>query len=304
MNKLLRLFLTLVLFSIYLFSNENIKSKEIYLSFESYPKRVFTGQKFEVVLKAIILKDKDSYDNIVTKVANQPNIQLITKTIRWKEQKDGSFRTRLTFKAYDQKFTMPKITIALLKNEEIVDYASTKEITIEYQKIAINQKIFSNIIAKDLKIISVKTKQYSSTLLHNTIQIEGVNSNLEDINLTQYEEQGIIDLSSEYQMQILYYFVITPVSTKQIDFTYYNTDQNRFIKIQVPVVLDEDLVSTQTELNPYNSSMLLYKKVAIGSLLIVFLLLYIFTKNLKYLIVITILIIAVAYLFIPNKKIL
>ena len=304
MNKLLKLFLTLVLLSIYLFSNENIKSKEIYLSFESYPKRVFTGQKFEVELKAIILKSKDSYDNIVTKVAKQSNIGLLTKTIKWEEQKDGNFRTKLTFKAYDQKFTKPKITIVLLKSEEIVDYATTKEIEIEYQKIAINQKLFSNIIAKDIKIVSVKTKQYSNTLLHNTIQIEGVNSNLEDIKLIQYKEQGISDLSSEYPTQMLYYFVITPINTKKIDFTYYNTDQNKFIKIQVPVILSEDLVSTQTELNPYNSSMLLYKQVAIGSLLAIFLLLYIFTRDLKHLIMVAILIIAVAYLFIPNKKIL
>jgi len=304
MNSLLKLFLTLALFATFLFSNENIKSKEIYLSFESYPKRVFTGQKFEVELKAIILKSKDSYENIVTTVAQQSNIGLLTKTIRWEEQKDGSFKTKLTFKAYDQKFVMPKITIALMKSEEIIDYASTKTIEIAYQKIAISQKLFSNIIAKDIKIISVKTKQYSNTLLHNTIQIEGLNSNLEDIKLIQYKEQGISDLSSEYPKQMLYYFVITPINTKQIDFTYYNTDQNKFVKIQVPVILAEDLVSTQTELNPYNSSMLLYKQIAIGSLLVIFLLIYIFTRNLTHLIFVAILIIAVAYLFIPNKKVL
>jgi len=304
MKHIIRLFLTLSLVCIQLLANDNIKSKEIYLSFESYPKQVFTGQKFEVELKAIILTSKDDYENIVTKVAPESNIALLTKTIYWDQQKDGSYRTKLTFKAYDQKFVMPKVTIALMKSEQIVDYVSTKTIDIEYRKIAISQKLFSNIIAKDLKIVAVKTKQYSNTLLHNTIQIDGLNSNIEDMKLSQYEEQGISDLTSEYPKQMLYYYVITPINTKQIDFTYYNTDQNQFIKMQVPVILAEDLVSTQTELNPYNSSMLFYKQVAIGSLLVIFLLMYIFTKNLTHLIIIAILIIVVAYLFIPNKKVL
>jgi len=304
MKYTIRLFLTLSILVVQLLSNENIKSKEIYLSFESYPKRVFTGQKFEVELKAIILRDKSSYENIVTTVAPQNNIGFLTKTIRWKEQNDGSFRTKLTFKAYDQKFTMPKITVALVKNEQIVNYASTPSIKIEYQKIAINQKLFSNIIAKDLKIVSVKTKQYSNTLLHNTIQIEGLNSNLEDIKLATYEEQGISDLSSAYPAQMLYYFVITPINTKQIDFTYYNVVQNKFVKMQIPVLLAEDLVSTQTELNPYNSSILFYKQIAVSALLVIFLLTYLFTKNLNHLIIVALLIVALAYLFMPNKKIL
>ena len=304
MKYILRLLLTLSLLYIQLLSNDNIKSKEIYLSFESYPKRVFTGQKFEVELKAIILKSKDSYENIVTKVAPESNIALLTKTIYWNEQDDGSYRTKLTFKAYDRKFSMPKVTIALMKNEQIIDYASTEKIEIEYRKIAISQKLFSNVIAKNLKIVSVKTKQYSNTLLHNTIQIDGLNSNLEDMKLASYEEQGISDLTTEYPNQMIYYYIITPINTKQIDFTYYNTDKNQFIKIQVPVILAEDLVSTQTALNPYNSSMLLYKQIAIGSLLAIFLLMYIFTRNLTHLIIIAILIVIIAYLFIPNKKVL
>lgn len=304
MNKLLKLFLTLLIFVSTLLADEDIKSKEIYLTFESYPKRVFTGQKFEVTLKAIILKEKDSYENTVTTVVPESNIELLTKTIYWDEQKDGTIKTTLTFKAYDKKFVMPKITIALVKNNEIVDFATTEPIEIEYQQIAINQKLFSNIIAKELKIISVKTKQYSNTLLHNTLQIEGLNSNLEDIRLSQYKEQGISSLSVEDPQQMLYYYVITPINTKQIDFTYYNTTQEEFVRMQVPIILAEELVSTQTELNPYNSSMLLYKQIAVGTLLILFLVMYLVTKNLTHLIVMAGLIIILAYLFIPNKKVL
>lgn len=304
MKNILQLFLTLTLLCTFLFSNETIKSKEIYLDFVSYPKRVFTGQKFEIVLKTRILKDQNSYENIVTTVADESNIEHLTKSIYWNKQKDGTYKTSLTFKAQDKKFTMPKITIALMKGEEIVDFATTKQIEIDYQKIAINQKLFSNIIATNLKIISVKTKQYSNTMLHNTIEMEGTDSNLEDMKLLKFTEQGISDLTTKDTNQNLYYFVITPINTKQIDFTYYNSEVNEFIKMQVPIILAEDLVSTQTELNPYNSSILLYKQVAAGSMLILFLLLYILTRNVKHLVIVALFIVLLAYLFIPNKKIL
>ncbi len=304
MKTIRRLFLTLSLFCITLTADDTIKSKEIYLSFESYPKRVFTGQKFEVKLKAIILKNKELYENMVTTVAKQSDLELLTKTIRWEQQRDGSYKTTLTFKAYDKKFIMPKITVALMKNNQIVDFATTGSIDIKYQKIAIHQKLFSNIIAKNLKIISVKTKQYSNTLLHSTLEIEAANGNLEDMKLSQYEEQGISSISSEYPHQKLFYFVITPINTKQINFTYYNTEKQEFIKMQVPVILAEDLVSTQTELNPYNSSILMYKQIVVASLLVLFLLAYVVTKNLVHLIIVAVLIIALAYLFIPNKKVL
>ena len=49
-----------------LFSEEKIESKELYLEYSSYPQRVFTGQNFEIQLKALILKDPNSYDNIIT----------------------------------------------------------------------------------------------------------------------------------------------------------------------------------------------------------------------------------------------
>lgn len=304
MKSILRLFLTLSLLYIGLSADETIKSKELYLSYESYPQRVFTGQKFDIELKAIILKDKNLYDNIVTTITPQEYLQQVSENIRWTQERDGSYKSIITFKALDQKFIMPKITLALVKAEEIIDYATIEPVEIQYQKIAINQKLFSNIIAKELKIVSVKTKQYNNTLLHNTIQIEGLYGNLEDIKLSEYEEQGISSLDSEFPHQMLYYYVITPIDTKQIDFTYYNTVQNEFIKMQVPVILAEDLVSTQTELNPYNSSMLLYKQIAVSGLMVIFLLLYLITKNLKHLIVIAVLIVMLAYLFIPNKKIL
>ena len=149
----------------FLISNETIKSKEIYLTYKDYPKRVFTYQKFNVTLNAIILKQQATYDKILTTFKTENNIEVLTKDIIWKEKEANKYTTTITYKIKDSQFKLPLITLALIKNEEVIDYIKVKSPLIKYNKIAVNQKLFSNIIASNLVISTVKTKQYTNKIL-------------------------------------------------------------------------------------------------------------------------------------------
>ena len=306
MKYIINILFLFTLFTTSLFSNEEIESKELYLEYSSFPQRVFTGQKFEVKLKALILKDTTTYDKIVTTFTQEENIEVLTKDIVWIKNESSEYIATIAYKVYKDAFTLPKITLALSKDEEIIDFISIDSPPIKYEKIAVNQKLFSNIIADDLEVMTVKTKQYTNNILHTTINIKAINSNLEDFKLNEYldEQQGINSLSDIHPEQNLYYYVMIPSHTKEIKFNYYNANSKDFVMINIPIILDEELVSTQTELNPYNSSILIYKQVFSGVLLLISILLFVFTRNNIYLIFITIFIIVLAYLFIPNQKVL
>ena len=299
----LRIFLLIAILLSSLFSQEDIKSKDIYIDYLSYPKRVFTGQKFEVVLKATILINQNKYDNIITTFEGEDNIDLPEVTPVWNKSKNNVFVANIIYKSKDKQFTLPNITIALLKENTIVDFISIKPPKIKFEKIAVNQKLFSNVIASNLEINTIKTKQYTNNMLLSTINIEATNSNLEDIRLNKFEEQGIKSLTDNQPHQNIYYYVMIPSHTKEIRFTYYNTIIKDFIMITLPITLEEDLVSTQTDLNPYNSSILIYKQYSVVILLIIVIGLFIFTKKNRYLFMMVILISTITYLFIPNKKI-
>jgi len=118
------------------------------------------------------------------------------------------------------------------------------------------------------------------------------------------DQQAVNSFTDVYPVQNLYYYVMIPSHTKVIKFNYYNSKSKDFIMINIPIILDEELVSTQTELNPYNSSILIYKQVFSSLLLLVAILLFIFTRHNIYLIFVTLFIVLLAYLFIPNEKIL
>jgi len=166
MKYVFKILILFTLFSSALFSNEEIESKELYLEYSSFPQRVFTGQKFEVKLKALILKDSSLYDKIVTTFTQEENIEILTKDIVWIKNESSEYITTIAYKVHEDAFTLPKITLALSKDEEIIDFISIDSPDIQYEKIAVNQKLFSNVIAKDLEVLTVKTKQYTNNILH------------------------------------------------------------------------------------------------------------------------------------------
>jgi len=300
--KLLILLFT-ILFTTYAFGEQTISPKDIYIKYISYPKRVFTKQNFKIRLKATILKEKDSFDKIETSFSDYKNIQLMT-TPNWVQQSENIYYLDLFFKTEDTQFVLPKIFISLEQNNTIKSAISINPPDINFEEIAINQELFSNIIAKNIDIITVKTKQYNNNTLLTTINIKGQDSNLEETHIGNYKSQGIKSLTSKVDTQNLFYYVMIPIHTKYIKFNYYNTVFKDFVPITIPISLENELVSTQTDLNPNKNNIIIYYQLFVLSFIVIFTIIYLLTKKERYIYYIVIFIFILAYLFIPNKKIL
>lgn len=287
----------------YSFGDENISPKDIYVEYTYYPKRVFTKQNFKISLKATILKEKNSFDKIGTSFSDHKNIQLRT-TPNWIKKSENIYTLDLFFKTENTQFVLPKIFISLEKNNTIENAISINPPDIKFEDIAIDQELFSNIIAENIDIITVKTKQYNNNTLLTTINIKGKTSNLEETHIGNYKSQGIKSLSSTTNYQNLFYYVMIPIHTKYIKFNYYNTIFKDFVPIILPINLENELVSTQTDLNPNDDNIIIYYQLFVLSFIVIFTVIYLLTKKEKHLYFIVVCIFILAYLFIPNKKIL
>ncbi len=273
--------LTFLIFSASLKADATfIQSNNLYLKYTSYPELVYSQQRFTVKLEAIILIDVDEYTDIVTTLYDEKNIELSKQEIVWIEKAEGEgYTANITFKAYNKAFTLPTIKLTIMEDDEEVDSVSANPPEIKIHKIAINQDKFSQIIADKLEIRSVKTKQLNNEMLMSTIHIEAINGNLEEFYLKKFKEQNIIEFDNNYLSQSLYYSVVFPKYIKEINFDYYNPILAEFINVQLPIFLEEDLVSTQTDLNPYDNSMLLYKQIALFVLILIFVLIYLKNRS-------------------------
>lgn len=279
------------------------ESKNLYLSYIEFPKNIYKNQRFEIVLKALITTDE--FDTIETRFVDSKNMNVLNAEQPWMAVDKNSFENRFFFKAYEEDFILPTFQVLLYKNEQLVDLAYLKPKEIRFSKLANGDNSFSNIIAKDLIINTYKTKQYNNKELLTILDIDATYSNLEDFYLKEFsKDQGISSIEDEYPKQHILYYVVAPIHKKELAFTYFNTTLNKFNTISIPLKLEDELVSTQTDLNPNNSNFELYKKIALLVVLLLFLIMFIWKRRYIYLIIVLILtIFAIIYLM-PNKNII
>ncbi|WP_375722638.1 hypothetical protein LXN10_08605 [Arcobacter sp. KX21116] len=273
--------------------------KNIYLTYKSFPNKIFKNQRFEIILKAIITSD--DYDRIETRFINSKNMNVINPQSPWKEVEDKTFENMFYFKANQADFAIPTFQVAIYKSNVLIEVENIQPKQVSFTEIGKNIENFSSVIAKDLVINAYKTKQYNNDELITIMDINAKESNLEDFYIKNVKEQGVSTIDDKYPEQNLLYYLVLPVHTKKIDFSYYNSDQKKFITINIPIVLENELVSTQTDLNPNKSNVLFYKRVVFGSLFVLFLIIFIWKRKKTYLIVALISAVILLLYSIPNK---
>lgn len=295
MKKILSLIILVnILLSINLFA-----AKNLYVSYKQTPKQVYKNQKFEVIIKALVTTK--NFDYITTSFSNAKNIKVLNPNSKWINTSGANYENKFYFKADKGNFKLPNFSNKLVKNGNIIEVSNLSSVNISYSDIAKSDERFSNIIAKDFRLKAYKTKQYNNKESLTIIDIDAINSNLEDFSLFDIKEQGVSKLIDNYPNQNLIYYIVMPIHKKKVEFNYYNIKSKSFITITIPLILQNELVSTQTDLNPNDSSFEKYKKIAVLVLLILFILLYIWKRNKIYLgISIVLLIISIIY-FMPNR---
>ena len=283
-----------------------IKSKELYLKYLKYPPIIYQNQRFSIELEARILSDENDFDIINTKYDNGKYIEQITGDVIWKNEGNHRYTSKIVYKVTSYNFRLPTIKLDLIQSNEnnqsfIVNSITVKPPKIKFSNIISNQNNFSNIIATDMIIKDIQTKQFNNKMLMVVCNIETSNGNLEEFYLNQFKDQGLNSFSENYPIQDMYYYMIIPSHIDNIKFNYYNPDISKFIEVNLPIVLEENLVSTQTNLNPNNSGLLLYKQIASIVFLMISIILFIITRH-KFTIVLMVLFLLLSIsLLMPNQ---
>lgn len=280
-----------------------LQTKNVHMQYTHYPKSVYDKQKFTISLKAII--SLDNLTKIDTVFKDSFGVKVLNPMNEWKVSPEDEhiYTNKFEMIITHDEFKLPLIKIDIYANDIYKESTQLQPKEVKYKKIMVATKNFSNILAKNLKILGQKTKQYDNNHLLTVIEIEASESNLQEFYLEGYEKQGLESFDSNALKQTVFYYVITPIFEKHIQFNYYNTELKKTINVKVPIVLKEDLVSTQTDLNPNNSGFAFFKKVALGVLIAVLVVLLYFKRSIILLILIVILGIFFAKLIMPNPKI-
>lgn len=292
-------FLLITLFFTF-FSIELCAAKNLYLSYKKIPSNVYKNQKFEVVVKALVTTN--NFTNLTSSFSESSNITLLNPNSSWKKISNDTYENSYYFKVKSGNFRLPDIEVKLWNEDSLIDISQLSSTPIRYSDIGNGDDRFSNIIADNILLKAYKTKQYNNKEALTIIDIDAQNSNLEDFKLKNIEEQGISNIKEWEGTQNLVYYFVTPIYQKNLIFTYYNSMTKSFKDVKIPLILQNELVSTQTDLNPNDSTFEKYKKVAAIIVFILFLLLFIWKRK-KWLLLLVVITFVVAVLYnLPNQK--
>lgn len=293
--------LNLVLILSFLLSSINLfAAKNLYLSYTKIPDRIYKEQRFEIKIEALVTTT--NFTNISTKFSDYSKIEILNPSSPWKKISNDKYENSYYFKVKASNFILPNFIVSLENSYSTIDTTTIDAPDVKFSNIGRSDSRFSNIIAENIVVKAYKTKQYNNNDALTIIDLDAINSNLANFHLNDIEEQGISSIKEWENIENLVYYLVTPIFQKNLIFTYFNSSTNSFHEVKIPLILQNELVSTQTDLNPNDSTFEQYKKIAAIVAVIAFLSIYIVTryKILLFLTVIS-LIIAVIYNY-PNEK--
>jgi len=286
------LFLTL-LFTISLFAQ-----KVLYVSYDEVPKRVIKGEIFTATLKTLsIVQDFDSIDYTFS---NHPGIKILDKTpIR--EQKGKFLYDSFHMLVTRSQAKLPDIIASLIASKE---YNTTIVKGQKLNVITLNpKKNFSNIIANSLELQEYKTTSYDNR--HNIVVFvaTATNSNIKNMKFNNVYKQGMESVTESYNDSKITYFVVIDKRLEYFTFSYFNLINNHYVKLSIPIVVDDDSVTTQSDLRPRDQSHDTIKMYIASAIALLGFMVVLIRRKYIYLVLIIIPLVYIIYLNIPQKDV-
>ncbi|EGM2659035.1 hypothetical protein ILX96_001319, partial [Campylobacter jejuni] len=93
------------------------------------------------------------------------------------------------------------------------------------------------------------------------------------------QKQGIENLKGDFNASSAFYYAILPLSKTNFEFSYFNKDSKKLENINLKLKISDDEISTQSDLNPVNKDLNIYKQYALWFLAVLFGVLFVWRKN-------------------------
>lgn len=263
-------------------------------SYSYTPKYLYKNQVFPitVLIKHYNEKEPPNFEfdqmSLLQPIIDKPVIVI---------NKDDAFYT-FYFKATSnvKDITVPSLTIWTLKYSYMLN-----PIEIPLKKLkGIDEKSFSNVIASNLRVNTVKVDTYDSS--HNliTLNLDANEANLEDMSIPNVIDDGVENLKRKGSLTTATYYFITSSNSKNIEFTYYNTIKNRFIKKNITFKDKKSSLDT-IKLAPKELSFEKIKSYIAIFLTLFFALIYLKYRDIIYLLFFIIFASILIYIYYPKK---
>ncbi len=262
-------------------NSTNIDTKVIYISYQEIPKRVINSQVFYIRLKNVVTAE--NIVDILYSFSNYNSIEILNDGIPIKRDiVSNYYYDTIVLRATGENVRIPDIEAIAVDVDDKM-YPPSKLIGKKIESITLNSPSnYCNIVAKDLNLLKYKTTKYDDKSNIVVLSIEAKDTLLKYFNLKNVIKQGIESINEDIQNQKLIFYAIIDKSIEKFSFSYFNTQKNDFVDIVVPIIVDDDKVTTQTDLNPHSNSLNKFKVLVSVSIMVIGIVLVLIRKKLIY----------------------
>lgn len=246
-----------------LFSGVN-GSSGLTLSFSDLPTRPYVG---EIIALSVKLTPVDiASGNIEYTLQNENGIRIFSDTPKRKVKEDGVYDT-FYFLVQSSDIRLPDITATVTSTgaaSEVLVGSSLSATTLS------PPSGFANVLADKFTIVNYKTTPYDSDNNVVIFTVKASRCNISDFALPNAIKQGFESKLSNVGESQMTYYVIIPNSEQSLSFSYFNLQKQRYEALSIPIVVDDDTVSTQSDLSPTDAR---HTELKVGAAVVVVLVL-------------------------------
>lgn len=275
-------------------------SKVIYLNYEKIPQRVLKGEIFSITIKNLCVVK--NFVDITYKLSNEEGLKIVNP-LPSREKDSKYYYDTFYFIATSQNAKLPDFEAHLIDANEKA-YKTTMLSGEKLNVIALNPKNdFSNIIANSFDILEYKTTTYDAT--HNIIVFVATveNSDISALKLNGVYKQGIESVTHTGNDFKITYYAIVGKSMSSLSFSYFNVLKNRFIFVNIPLIVSDDSVTTQSDLKPTDQSNDIIKMGVAAAIALMAFLLVLWRKRYIYLVFIFAPLAYILSIALPSKEV-
>ena len=264
---------------------DEIRITDLILTTSKVPQTAYVNQIYKLSLKADIQQDITVDLNLT--LNKTPSLKWLNeKKYSWFQTRGGLFETTLFFEANDTQAKLNDINVIMTRNGEFFQKASKKAPNPKFMPVPAKEN-YTHIVADELKVISHKTTDFDDKTNMMTIQLSVKNGDLSSfyIQNDQILRQNVSSINGPLENQRGFAFLIFDKNVTNVTFSYFNLQTQKFENFSLNVKIEKDDLSTQTDINPQESSFKTYKIIVIFTFVGVLIVMFLTSRNLTPLII-------------------
>jgi hypothetical protein len=281
-----------------LFSGVTTPDSGLLVEFINTPVRPYVGEIIPLTVKVTPV-DVASGDIEYT-LQNDTGIRIFSETPHRSVKEDGVYDT-FYFLVQSSSIRLPDITANLISTGSLSQTLSGPSLS---ATVLSPPSGFANVLADRFDVINYKTTPYNNESNVVIFTVKASRCNIGSFSIPNAIKQGFESKLSNVGESQMTYYVIIPNDEQSLTFSYFNLRKQRYEAITVPIIVDDDTVSTgQSDLSPTDTRHTELKLAASTIAVLFFFGLFYWRRQKWYLYVSAIPMFYIVYTLLPNQTI-